>query len=694
MLEIASRDDMSSQTNRTQNTPIPSLCIERDISESKAFLEIQRRHEEVLRPGEGFASDLVQLDILPDGKSIVGVATMTTELKGSPTTRLVVIDTEVKDAGLQLFGKRKGSDIFPKWSPDGKMISFLSQVNQSNQLFLLDNKTGDVTQCTTDVKGSIERQSWSQDGSQVLLTVAGLGADKSGSGGGMPLDPDKKAEKSWLPQVARAAAPDEYRTLWIYGVESGNATQASPEGLNVWEAVWVSSTSVVGICSDLPGEEAWYISSVREIDLPTKTARTLYSSDVPIECLAASPSGNKIAFANGIASDRQILKGDLVLLDVKTGKIEKPETKKVDVGGSVVFPGEDCIVVTGSRVDVELIVQFDGKDNEMTEVWKSREHSTGGSYIGEVAARVVDGEAQVAFVENGWFSPPTLVYGTKTGVRELKIFVSLQLDEEIKALGRSRNLSWKAPDGLEIHGYFISPSSATGPVPTVLFVHGGPVWQWRPRYIASHGQQILERALLSNGIAIFKPNPRGSSGRGQAFIRHVYGDMGGKDTYDYLSGLESLVKQGLADPKRLGVWGGSYGGFMSSWLVTQAPDTFAAAVPVAPCTDWVSSKYTSNIGRFFDDFLGDSPHDPKGKYFTRSPIHHVDKVKTPTMTVVGGIDRYTPPSQGQEFHQALVEKGVPSVLLTYPEEGHGVRQMPALFDFVTRTMEWFKHFLL
>ncbi|KAK4495263.1 hypothetical protein PRZ48_013592 [Zasmidium cellare] len=695
MLEAASADEMPSQAYQNTKIPLPQLCLDRDISDSKAFLEIQRRHEEVLRPGEDFASDLAQLDISPDGRYIVGVATMAAEMKGAPTTKLVVIETDGEDAKLQLFGERKGSDIYPRWSPDGQTISFLSQVEESNQLFLLDFKTGTVKQCTKDVKVSIEGQGWSQDGSKILLVVAGLGADNSGSGGGTPLDPNKKAEKSWLPQIARAAAPDDYRTLWLYDVVSSKAEQVSPEGLNVWEAVWISLSKVVGICSDLPEEEAWYTSSVRELDVRTKDVRTLYTSEVPIEFLAASPNGQRVAFANGVASDRKILKGDLILLDVESGKAGKLDTNKVDIGGAVVFPGDDLIVATGSKVDEEMVVQFDCKSNDMTEAWKSKEHSTGNSHIGEVAARVVDGVAQVAFVKTGWFSPATLVHGTKAELRELRSFVSSQLEQEIRSLGTARNISWKAPDGLEIHGYFISPSSAKGPVPTVLFVHGGPVWQWRPRYIASHGQQqVLERSLLSNGIAIFKPNPRGSSGRGQDFIRHVYGDMGGKDTYDYLSGLESLVKEGLADPKRLGVWGGSYGGFMSSWLVTQSPSTFAAAVPASPCTDWVSSKFTSNIGRFFDDFLGDSPHDPHGKYFTRSPIHHVDKVKTPTMTVVGGIDRCTPPSQGQEFHQALVEKGVPSVLLTYPEEGHGVRQMPAMFDLVARAGEWFKHFLL
>src|ERR1044071_4213830 len=118
--------------------------------------------------------------------------------------------------------------------------------------------------------------------------------------------------------------------------------------------------------------------------------------------------------------------------------------------------------------------------------------------------------------------------------------------------------------------------------------------------------------LVEHGYAVFMPSPRGSSGRGQAFARHVLGDMGGADTYDYLSGLDHLVATGRADPKRLGVTGGSYGGFMTSWLVAQDA-RFAAAVSVAPVTNQVTVQLISNIPHFVKLFLDDTYTNPNGK---------------------------------------------------------------------------------
>lgn len=619
---------MPPQVNGHKASKLPPKCLERDITQSPTFLEIKRRHVEVLRPGKNDAADMMQLDISPDGKKIADVATICTELKGSPTTKLVVIKTDIKDANLEHFGERKGSDTCSQWSPDGTKISFLSPVNENNQVHILDYQTGDVKQCT-DLNGTIEQQSWSQDGDVILLTVAGLGADRAGADGAVSLaDKSKKQEEmqDWMPQIEQAAALDEYRTLWTYKIKSVQCELASPAGLNFWEAEWSSPTKVVGICSDLPGEDYWYTSTIREIDLSTGFVRTLFFPEFQVEFLAASPSASKIAFTHTIASDRGILKGDFYLLETSTGKTTKLDTQAVDVGGSVYFCGEDNIVASGSRLDEELVIQFDCKTGQTLGIWKSHEYSNGSHYIPEVAARMVGQEVQVSFVRAGWFSPPVLVHVTKADLKEIRTFGSSHLHDHIRNLGSARYISWKAPDGLEIHGYPLTPANAgSGPLPTVLSIHGGPVWQWRPRYIGGHGQTVLDRSFLANGFAIFKPNVRGSSGRGQSFIREVYGDMGGKDTYDHLSGLEHLVDSGHADPKRLGTYGGSYGGFMSSWLITQTT-RFAAAVPLAPVTDWVSLKYTSNIGRFVDDFLASSPHDPNGKYFTRSPIHHANNV--------------------------------------------------------------------
>ena len=271
---------------------------------------------------------------------------------------------------------------------------------------------------------------------------------------------------------------------------------------------------------------------------------------------------------------------------------------------------------------------------------------------------------------------------------EVTTFSSPQLHGEIEKLGTAQISKWKAPDGLELYGYFLAPATP-GPHPTILHVHGGPVWGWRPRYM---GKDFMLRALLAAGFAVFEPNVRGSWGRGQSFTRRVYGDMAGKDTHDYLSGLDALIQSGQANSKRLGVFGSSYGGYISCWLISQS-DRFAAAVPISPVTDWVSEHYTSNLGRFCEDFIGDDPHDPNGKYFTTSPIHHVRKVKTPTLLVCGGQDKNTPPGQAVEFHHALVEEGKVSALLTYPNAGHSIRQMPESIDLLARVIAWFQAYV-
>jgi dipeptidyl aminopeptidase/acylaminoacyl peptidase len=167
------------------------------------------------------------------------------------------------------------------------------------------------------------------------------------------------------------------------------------------------------------------------------------------------------------------------------------------------------------------------------------------------------------------------------------------------------------------------------------------------------------------------------------------GDVGGADTFDYLSGLDHLVESGIADFNRLGVTGGSYGGFMTAWLITQDA-RFAAAVPVAPVTNQVTAHLISNIPDYVRMSLADTYNNPGGKYFERSPIMHAQKVKTPTLSVCGALDRCTPPEEATQFHSALLEHGVESVLLTYPEEGHGIRNWPATIDYMARLVGWFE----
>lgn len=128
---------------------------------------------------------------------------------------------------------------------------------------------------------------------------------------------------------------------------------------------------------------------------------------------------------------------------------------------------------------------------------------------------------------------------------------------------------------------------------------------------------------------------------------------------------------------------------MTSWLVTQDP-RFAAAVSTAPVTNQVTEHLISNIPHFVKLFLADDYTNPGGKYFQRSPIMHAAKVKTPTLNVCGMLDRCTPPEEAMQFHNALLENGVESVLVRYSEEGHGVRTLPAAIDYAARVTNWFQ----
>jgi len=197
---------------------------------------------------------------------------------------------------------------------------------------------------------------------------------------------------------------------------------------------------------------------------------------------------------------------------------------------------------------------------------------------------------------------------------------------------------------------------------------------------------------VSRGYAVLEPNPRGSSGRGRKFAEMVVGDMGGADAHDVLSGIDALVERGIADPERIGVTGGSYGGFMSCRMPA-VDQRFQASVAVSPVTDWYSQHFNSNIGHWDADFLRDRPERPGGEYHARSPVLSVDRVATPTLLTAGLRDRCTPPGQAIEFYRALRWRGVPTEVVVYPAEGHGVRDLPAAIDLTTRAVAWFERFM-
>jgi dipeptidyl aminopeptidase/acylaminoacyl peptidase len=290
--------------------------------------------------------------------------------------------------------------------------------------------------------------------------------------------------------------------------------------------------------------------------------------------------------------------------------------------------------------------------------------------------------------------PPTLGVLAPSGFRQVRAAVGPGTSYQAGRAGTTTPVTWESSDGLQVEGLLTMPDGASHrrsgqPRPLVLQVHGGPTHACRNTWI---GRDPHTSCLVARGYAVLQPNPRGSTGRGAAFAEAVRGDMGGLDADDLVSGVRSLVGAGVADPSRLGITGISYGGFMSSWVPVRT-DLFAASVARSPCTDWLLQHLTSNIAEFDRRFVGGEPFDPDSHYRERSPLRHVDSIRTPMLLTAGRNDLATPPSQAQVLYTALRERGIATELVLYPEEGHGVRHPLTIVDQCARMIAWFDRHL-
>jgi dipeptidyl aminopeptidase/acylaminoacyl peptidase len=651
-----------------------------DIRYTPLYREAEALYEALLRPGAGQICDAGEAHSSPNGRHAAFVGTLVHALEGNLPTRICIADVSSGDTRVVTFGPNV--DRCPKYSPDGRCLAFLSDRYQAGdfQLHLLDLLTGAV-RSTSRVDGWVEYLHWSPDGQRILLGVAAHGADIAGAQGAIRSNEIAREVPAWIPAVEKEEEGDGWRSVWLYERATGSLRLLSTPGSNIWEAAWCGNEAIAAIASRSPREGSWYSASLHLLDTRTGECREIYASHAQLGWPAGCPSATHVAFVEAICSDRGLAAGDLSIIEVSTRRSARLDTAGVNVT-HVEWRSDRCILVAGHRAARTVIGLYDTESRAFKEVWSSAVVSTPG-FLARVSGFGEAGDC--VLVAEGFSYAPELAVIRTGEYRTVRSF-DVGYAGPAKAIGASEYIHWAAPDSLEIQGWLLRPEGR-GPHPLVMNIHGGPVWHWRPAWLGRQRTALI-LMLLKRGYAVFLPNPRGSSGRGQDFVRLVVGDMGGADTHDYLSGLDHLVRQGIADSNRLGVTGISYGGFMTCWLITQDP-RFAAAVPVAPVSNRVSQRLICTHAPFVDLFLADAYDNPEGKYFQRSPIMYAHRAKTPTLSICGALDRCTPPDQAVQFHNALQENGVKSMLVTYPEEGHGVRSFPAAIDYTARVVGWF-----
>jgi len=549
----------------------------------------------------------------------------------------------------------------PRFSPDGSRLAFASDHGHEGRrsLWVDDRELGEIP-------GSVENVHWSPDGARLLLLAADLGADRAGAESATKIE--EKGAEAQDPKVFRPAL--FWRRLWLVDAATGVTRDVTPEGVNVFEFGWAGG-KVVAVCTDEPSESAWYEAWLGLIDLETRSVERVHTPKWQLQAPRISPGG-RVAFIEGFSSDRGTLTGAVHLLG---GGPVAPELDATWID----FADEETLWVAGWRGAGSFAGRL-SPDGAYEELFDG-EATLGPRYSPKIAVSA-DGSRVCAAYESADEPPEVVLW--QNGERRALTSLNAEIAPRIATLDW-RSYRWESFDGLEIEGLLALPRNhGNGPLPLVVVVHGGPTGSWSWMFAPAYG---LPQLLAEAGYATLFPNVRGSVGRGPKFAEANLGDMGGGDLQDILTGIDALVRDGIVDDRRVAITGGSYGGFMASWAVTQT-DRFAAAMPLAVVTDWVSFHATTNIGQFDRLFLQADPYDPEGDYTRRSPVYHAAKCRTPTLIIHGEDDLCTPVSQAFELYNALAEAGCETELVVYPREGHGWTEREHQIDAWNRMRDW------
>jgi dipeptidyl aminopeptidase/acylaminoacyl peptidase len=654
--------------------------VERDLRETPLYRDVESFYRRALEPGFGTIGAPSDLQPSPDRRGIAFRGERRDALEGHPEGRICLV--AVDGSKLRQVTNGPHDDDQPRWSPDGGTLTFRSDRAAAgrHQLYRLTADAIGEAQALPVVEGVAEQHAWSPDGTRILVVVAGLEAEQSDAVGSGTIAASDEMP-AWIPEVESTDRADGMRRrLCTIDVATGAIAPVGRPELNVWEASWCGNDRIAAIVSDDPGEGAWYGARLVVIDLGSGADRTILESDIQLGWINASPDGTRLAVVEALCSDRLVVAGDLLLVNPSDGAVVRVETAHVDVAGLAWWDPERLLVIGVRDLD-SVVLDVDAKTGTAAERWATEE-ACGVLFI--AAAPVGEG---FGLVLQSATRPPEMVIVDEDGTDRTVVPTTHEGTDLIRScIGSRTRVSWEAPDGLPISGFLTVPAGEP-PFPLILTVHGGPVWAYQDFWPGPFGA-----LLASRGYATLMANPRGSWGRGRDFAARVVGDMGGADAQDLLAGVDHVVSLGIADPDRLGITGGSYGGFMSAWLPCIDP-RFRAAAALSPVTDWYSERFDSNLGTWTADFLGGDPVTREAHYRERSPVFAAGWNRTPTLLTAGSRDRATPTGQAIEFHHALREHGVPTDVIVYPLEGHGVRDLPAGIDLATRLVAWFERYM-
>ena len=619
----------------------------------------------------------------PDGEIVAFVVgdsfTVDTKLQKS---NIWVVSTEGGEPRRLTSGPRP--DTTPRWSPDGETMALLSDraVDGERQIYLLPRLGGEAAQLTRD-KGqiplgrSVDPVAWSPDGTRIgFLRTEGE-------------TEEERRRKTERDDAVEFEKDGKYTRLYVVEVGSEEVTCVSPAGLQVWEFCWSpDGREFAVVASDRPYEQDWYTCRLAAFSIDGGPVRTLHFSKRQVAKPTWSPDGNAVAFVSSNWSDRGLTAGSVYVVSAGGRARDLSAGHVASVNGLAWERDSQRLLTFALERGGTGVAEIDLEIGERTLLWYSDVALSDAPTVFST-----DEASRIAVVREDANNPKDVWLGQrKAGEVLWRQLTSLHPQTSELELGATESIHWRGADDWEMQGLLIQPAgtSSEGPHPMVTLVHGGPTTMQPNRF--NGGFQYLQ-LLASRGMAVFLPNYRGSAGWGLEFAESNIGDMGGKDWEDITRGIDHCVFEGIADPERLGIGGGSYGGFMTAWAVTQT-DRFKAAFMAAGISDWRSFHGRSYLCDWDSiHYGGADPWEPDGLYRRFSPITYVKQVTTPTLIVHGEEDGDVPVEQGYLFFRALKDLGVETELVVYPREPHGLGERNHMLDMNRRAVEWFARHL-
>lgn len=575
-------------------------------------------------------------------------------------------------------------DKSPRWSPDGRWLAYISTTDgrPDDAHVRLAPLDGGMPARVGELPGPVSQLAWSPDSTR-LVVVCRVGAPDGANAG---------ATERNAPRVVRGLAArldgvgwqDGRRHLFVVDVQGGSARQLTRGEYDHADPSFSPDGATILCASDRHPrrDDRQFRADAWVVPAGGGRPRRLTNGKGRVAFPVFSPDGKTIAFA-GEVTERW--NEDTHVFVVPADGSAGPERVAPDLDRpTVLFPGLPAPMCwTGDRELLMLVNDRGSVTLHRARLGdrRSREVVGGDLIIDGVAAR--SGRRAVAFTA-AWPDRPSELIVTTTGGAEPVALTRLNddflADVELAGVGRS---TIARPDGSEVE-YFtlVPPGRAPEQLPLHVDIHGGPHASWPSgRWLAFH--QVIAAA----GYVVALPNPRGSTGYGQAFTSACTGDWGGGDCEDILACCDDLIERGVVDGGRMFVSGGSYGGFMTSWLVGRT-DRFRAATAVAAVIDQASMTLTTEIPEFSVFNMGGTPWARPDEYDRRSPLSYLPAVRTPVLVIHWEGDLRVPIGQGEELYTGLRLLGKKAELVRYPGGFHIQRTPSQAVDYTRRILDW------